>query len=151
MNLLLISLQALDAYNLETINYNDTNHSSHIDEHIYNIRFKKYIKNLEKNSTYTFQEIIILIYNIQYLFSKSSIRNIIYEILMNSYKDKTSIINIQYLKKFHYIYNKTSHYYYMHSHENNKNLTQIALTNLYMIYKINYKEGIYFFIKYLCL
>lgn len=151
INLLLISLQALDAYNSETINSSHTNYNPNINEYIYNIKFKKYIKNLEKNSAYTFQEIIILIYNIQYLFSKPSIRNIIYEILVNSSQKNASIISIQYLNKFNYIYNKTSHYYYMHSHNSNKNLKEIALINLYMIYRINYKEGIYFFIKYLCL
>lgn len=147
INLFLISLQALDVYSSEAIN----NYSQNINHNTSSVRLKKNIKNLEKNSTYTFQEIIILIYNIQDLFSKSSIRNIIYEILVNSYQDNASTISRQYLKKFHYIYNKTYSYYYLHSHQNNKNLKQIALINLYMIYKINDKEGIYFFIKYLCL
>ena len=86
-----------------------------------------------------------LIHEIYQLILQLKVQEITTSIL-HGYKSN-SIITLQYLRKYKYLYQKTQHYYKITSN-NNINIEQLALMNLYIINQI-YHLGFYFLFKYL--
>nr|YP_010199491.1 hypothetical protein LK036_pgp016 [Gracilariopsis tenuifrons]UAD89349.1 hypothetical protein [Gracilariopsis tenuifrons] len=103
------------------------------------------------NKLYNFETSIILIYRIYKLVNHHTIRKNIHHIFIDIYNQNKSTIIRQYLKRFKYIYYKTQNYYNTRSklYCNDQYINEIAILNLYIIQKIIYQDGIYFFIKYL--
>ena len=99
--------------------------------------------NLKFSNPYTTR--FHLIHEIYQLILQLKIQEITISIL-HGYKSN-SIITIQYLRKYKYLYQKTQHYYKITSN-NNINIEQSALMNLYIINQI-YHLGFYFLFKYL--
>nr|YP_009509375.1 hypothetical protein [Gracilaria vermiculophylla]AXI97025.1 hypothetical protein [Gracilaria vermiculophylla]WDZ68006.1 hypothetical protein [Gracilaria vermiculophylla] len=105
------------------------------------------------NTLYNFKESIKIIYDLYNSSHNSKIQQNINNILKMIYVDhelKSEHIK-QYLRRFKYIYYKTQNYYNISSkfHIYNQYIEEIAIYQLYILYRLSHKDGIYFLIKYL--
>nr|YP_009511555.1 hypothetical protein [Gracilariopsis mclachlanii]AXI97432.1 hypothetical protein [Gracilariopsis mclachlanii] len=153
MDLLLISIEAINLYNLDIyctkMDYNIQNFISL--EELFHIRSGNFIRHPHINKIYTFETSIVLIYKIHKLVNNHTIKNNIHNIFTDIYNQNKSHIIKQYLKRFRYIYYKTQNYYNNRSEMycNDQYIDETAIVNLYIIHNIIYRDGVYFFIKYL--
>nr|UAD88940.1 hypothetical protein [Gracilariopsis chorda] len=129
--------------------YKTQNHISL--EELFNIRCGNFMRHPYINKLYTFETSIILIYRIYKLVNNHIIKKNIHNVLINIYNQNKSQIIKQYLKRFRYIYYKTQNYYNTRSkiYCNDQYINEMAILNLYLMQKIIYQDGMYFFIKYL--
>ena len=149
IDLLLISLEAIDTYSLENIYNKNRLIRSRKKEQIFRLRSGNYTRHPSNNSLCEFEDSIKTIHIIQDVLSNSFTQNMAFTVLNNHYKNPTSIVNQQYIKRFKYIYNKTQNYYSIYSYSINVNLSEIAIINLYIIAQLKTKHGIYLILKYL--
>nr|YP_010199082.1 hypothetical protein LK147_pgp009 [Hydropuntia urvillei]UAD88531.1 hypothetical protein [Hydropuntia urvillei] len=153
IELLLISIEAINLYNLDD-NHKRTLNSSKINYYLHNlflIRCGNLIKHPKNYSLYNFKKSIQLIYYIHNSIYSYRMQSNIYEILETIHKTQKSNKIKQYLNRFKYVYYKTQNYYNIMSntYTEDKFIVKIAILNLYIIHISSYKEGIYFLIKYL--
>lgn len=120
-------------------------------EELFYIRSGNLIRHPHINKICTFETSILLIYEILKLVNNYTIKNNIINIFTDIYNQNKSHIIKQYLKRFRYIYYKTQNYYNNRSeiYCNDQYIDETAIVNLYLIYNIISKDGIYFLIKYL--
>lgn len=145
IDLILITIEALDLYALENIQKKDIcNHHS-----ISLIRFGNYLRHADKNSPLKFKQYIISIQICYNLISQYCLQNLALEILNDACSQIRSKMTLQYIHRFIYLYNQTQDYYNTYSRYDDLNINNIAITNLYIISQINNKYGIYYLIKYL--
>nr|YP_009332837.1 hypothetical chloroplast RF65 [Membranoptera tenuis]AKL79093.1 hypothetical chloroplast RF65 [Membranoptera tenuis] len=149
INLLFISLEALDLYS-----------QKYIDNHIEQFTHKK-IKTLNSrklslnyyqyNSYYDFSSIIIYINIIYNIINTKSIQASTKSIINEYNKYIKSTLLTQYLNKFTYIYYKLYNCYENHNSKkfNIIYIHELAIINLYIILKSYKKKGILSFIEYL--
>lgn len=151
-NSLLISLKALDLYFIDFSSKEHLNISYKYSEIIndnlklgnYHIHPKYYHKCYIEDSVKT-------TYLIKQLLKDNYIQNIIKVILRNYSDNKSCDLTDQYIKKFHFLYNNTNMYYHTFSYYLNNSNKEIAITNIYILYKITQDINTYQIIKYLCL
>lgn len=147
---LLTSIKALDIHLIENLN-----------------KFHLYIKDQKnKQKEYTLQlssyynhpkyykkchpeENIKNIYLIHQLLNNTHIQNIIKIIINNYSKSILCPLTQQYFRKFGFLYNKTNIYYNISSHYLYNTTEEIAITNLYILYKITQNAKTEILIKYL--
>nr|YP_009397944.1 hypothetical protein [Sonderella linearis]ARW67130.1 hypothetical protein [Sonderella linearis] len=151
IDLLIISLEALDIYQIEKIS---TQTKIQYNSLIINlIRFSDKIKyNNNNDHSYNFIIIIIYIYKIYQLIQNNFFHEITLKILSQYNKYQKPKELIQYIKKFTYIYFIKNEYYYNYKcmkYLHQININEIAIKNIYIINQIINKKGIYFLIKYL--
>jgi len=160
MDLILISLEALDLYASDQLNKLIPNYIQKSNKNISLIRTGNYIRHPSHFAICNFKDTIQLIYSIYKLINKAFIQQTILHILEDysyqKYRDFHSQINLsnltkQYLHRFQYIYNKTQNLYNADHHNSTANINKIAITNLYIFKQIQSKCGIYLLIKYLYL
>lgn len=118
------------------------------------IRNGNYIRHPSYFSVCNFIDTIELIYKIHQLINKPFIQKIILNILKDYSKHKhdspiLSKLTLQYINRFYYIYKKTQDFYNTDHHYTITNIFNIAITNLYILKKLQTKWGIYILIKYL--
>lgn len=149
---LLISLKALDLY-IADFNCKENLHIPYKHHKIINDNLKS--SNYNRHPKYYKQcyieDSIQAIYLIKQLLKDNYIHNTIKIMIDNYSSNKYCDLNQQYIKKFHFLYNKTHIYYNTLSYYLNNRNQQIAMTNLYILYKITQNTETYQIIKYLCL
>nr|YP_009295889.1 hypothetical protein Schim_143 [Schimmelmannia schousboei]AOM64824.1 hypothetical protein Schim_143 [Schimmelmannia schousboei] len=146
MDLLLISIEALDIYTFEQ-NFSSMRQFTH--NEIFIIRSGNLIRHPDHNSLLKFNYIIILLYAVYRLINTQFIQNTAVHILNNYYLNNSTELTQQYINKFTYIHNRTQNYYNKNSYYDNLDLIEMAMINLYVISKMTYKTSLYFLIKYL--
>nr|YP_009295583.1 conserved hypothetical plastid protein [Mastocarpus papillatus]AOL58067.1 conserved hypothetical plastid protein [Mastocarpus papillatus] len=145
LDFILITAEALDLYAL-------TDEKKLYTLHTYNIlliKFGNYIRHADKSSKLQFKQQIKFIQFFYTLVNKSYLHNLALEILNDSCNKKKSLLTVQYIHRFTYIYNQTQDYYNTYSKHKDLKIDNIAITNLYVINKICSKYGVFFLIKYL--
>nr|QOS04520.1 hypothetical protein [Sarcopeltis skottsbergii] len=143
INLILITIEALDLYILDSIQREYCINK-------YNILFTKLIKyNNHYNSKIQFNYYIQIIYLFYTLITQSYLYNLILELLYDICNTTYSQLTLQYMQRFTYIYNQNQNYYNTYSQYNKLKIYNIAIYNLYIINQINNKYGIYYLFKYL--
>lgn len=145
IDLILITIEALDLYALESTQKKDIfNHHN-----IVLIRFRNYLRQADKNSTLEFKQYIRIIQICYNLISECCLQNLALEVLNCACSQIRSKVTLQYIHRFIYLYNQRQDYYNIYSEYNDLNIKNIAIANLYIVSQINNKYGIYYFIKYL--
>nr|YP_009326617.1 hypothetical chloroplast RF65 [Membranoptera platyphylla]AMJ16874.1 hypothetical chloroplast RF65 [Membranoptera platyphylla] len=149
MNLLFISLEALDLYSQK---YIDKHIEQFNDNKIKALNLKKLsLSYYQYNSYYYFLPLIIYINIIYKIINTKSIQTSTKSIISEYNKYIKSALLTQYLNKFTYIYYKLYNCY--ESHNNKKfdiiYIHELAIINLYIIIKSYKKRGIINFIEYL--
>nr|YP_010195841.1 hypothetical protein LK100_pgp009 [Crassiphycus birdiae]UAD83238.1 hypothetical protein [Crassiphycus birdiae] len=153
MDFLLISIEAINLYNLDE-NYTYKTNSIQVNTRLNNlflIRCGNLFRHPSTDTVYNFTENIKAIYYINRSINNSRIQKTINKILIEVYNDN-QLENIRkYLNRFKYIYYKTQNYYNIRSKIcfHDQYMQEIAIFNLYIISILRYKDGIYFLIKYL--
>lgn len=117
---LLISVEALDLYNL-------------------NINNKSIIYNFTKT-----KNDIKLVYELYLLITQQQLQSTIKQILDDYCNDQNSQIIVKYIQRFTYIYNK-----YNYKNIFKLNTQKLAITELYFINQINRQNGFYKVLKYI--
>ena len=147
---LLISLKALDIYLIENINkynlhikYNKKTQVQH------NLQLNSYHNHPKHYSTCHLEENIKNIYLIHQLLNNTYIQYVIKTIINNYSKNIFCPLTEQYFRKFYFLYNKTNIYYNIISHYLNHTTEELAITNLYILYKITQNIKTEVLIKYL--
>nr|YP_009732237.1 hypothetical protein [Gracilaria spinulosa]QHS70751.1 hypothetical protein [Gracilaria spinulosa] len=153
MDFLLISIEAINLYNLDE-NYTYKINSSEIAtslNSLFLIRCGNLLRHPKFYTLYNFKETIKTIYYIYRSVNNFRIQKKINTILKAIYDDNQLKSIKQYLHRFKYIYYKTYNYYNIKSklYFCDKNITEIAIFNLYIIHILSRENGIYFLIKYL--
>nr|YP_009732035.1 hypothetical protein [Gracilaria edulis]QHS70554.1 hypothetical protein [Gracilaria edulis]UAD85692.1 hypothetical protein [Gracilaria edulis] len=150
MELLFISIEAINLYNLDDNSKNQINFINRLN-HIFLIRCGNLTKHPKVYTLHNFNESIQLINCIHNLMCDYKIQKNINEMFNTIYKNQKSSKIKQYLNRFKYIYYKIQNYYNIISetYYDDKYITEIALLNLYIMYISSNKDGIYFLIKYL--
>lgn len=146
---LLISIEALDIYSSEYISKKEFNISYNEKIVISKIRFGNYNRHPKYNKQCEFEDSIKAIYSINNSMTNLYIQNTI-EIILNNYSNNL-LCNLtqQYIKRYIYIYIKTQNHYNNLSNCINTKIKDIAISNLYILNKINTNDGIYKLIRYL--
>lgn len=147
LDLLIISIEALDLYTSNNIN--QMIQKQKLLKYIFLIRSGNYIRNAKNHSLFDFYQTIKIIYKIYIYLKQVYLQEIIIKILNNYSHSLYNSIEFQYYNRFKYIYKKTQNYYNHFSYYKQIKLEHLALINLYIIHKINNKYGFYFLIKYL--
>nr|YP_009398570.1 hypothetical protein [Lophocladia kuetzingii]ARW67756.1 hypothetical protein [Lophocladia kuetzingii] len=148
ISLLLISLEIININNI----YKEDNTEKNINK---NIKFKQLthdFKNCYQNQKHSFIETLKNIYIIYKTISINTIDQKAQKLLRNYIKNENDQQVKQYLKKFHYIYFIKTEYYHQYKslkYLNKININKVAITNLYIISKLNKRIKIFFLIKYL--
>nr|YP_010851515.1 hypothetical protein QQP88_pgp008 [Echinothamnion hookeri]WGH14398.1 hypothetical protein [Echinothamnion hookeri] len=140
IDLLIISLETLNIYFIKNQNILELNRlHQDLGKHTFSTNHK-FIKLIKK------------IYIIQLIIDKYLLNEIANEVLKNYTKSKKCNFINKYRKKFYKTYCEKKEYYknykLLHS-ENQIDIHNIALINLYIISKSVKKDGTYFLIKYL--
>ena len=149
IDLLLMSLEAIDPYALESTYQKNCLTISNKLRNIFKIRCGNYNRHPKYNTLCFFDENIKTISYIHCLIKDPYIQNIT-EIILNNYTNSFSCtLTEQYIKRFTYLYKKTQNYYNNLSGYTNINVSEKAIINLYIINIINKKTGIYNLIKYI--
>nr|YP_010199287.1 hypothetical protein LK225_pgp009 [Crassiphycus usneoides]UAD88736.1 hypothetical protein [Crassiphycus usneoides] len=153
MDFLLISIEAINLYNLDE-NYTYKTNSIQVNTRLNNlflIRCGNLFRHPSTDALYSFTENIKAIYYINRSINNSRIQKTINKILIEVYNDNQLENITKYLNRFKYIYYKTQNYYNIRSKIcfHDQYMQEIAIFNLYIISILRYKDGIYFLIKYL--
>nr|YP_063548.1 hypothetical plastid protein [Gracilaria tenuistipitata var. liui]AAT79623.1 hypothetical plastid protein [Gracilaria tenuistipitata var. liui] len=153
MDLLLISIEAANLYNLDqnhTYNTHSIQISSYLDQ-LFLIRCSHSLRNPIANTLYNFKETIKVIYHLYNSVHNYKTQKNIIKILQGLYQDYQSEYVTQYLQRFKYIYYKTHNYYNINCrfYVDSQYIEEIAIYNLYIMYVLRREDGVYFFIKYL--
>ena len=99
------------------------------------------------NLIYTIK-ILELIYKIM---NNHNLYKLIKKIIQQDFNNNTNILKKQYLNKFQYIYYKTYLYYNIKAYSTSYNINQIAMINIYIIYKTIEKNTLFYLLNYLLL
>nr|YP_009732500.1 hypothetical protein [Gracilaria textorii]QHS70949.1 hypothetical protein [Gracilaria textorii] len=153
MDFLLISIEAINLYNLDE-NYTYKINSVEIATRLNNlflIRCGNLLRHPQSYTLYNFKETIKAIYYLYRSVNNFRMQKKISKILKAIYHDNQLKSIKQYLQRFKYIYYKTHNYYNINSKLcfYDKDITEIAILNLYIIHILSRENGIYFLIKYL--
>nr|QCI07405.1 hypothetical protein [Leiomenia cribrosa] len=148
LDLLLISIEALDLYTTNTL-YKYIVQNTKLSQYIFLIRSGNCIRNVKNHTLFNFYHTIVISYQIYIYLKQIYLQEIIIKILNNHCNSINNSIEKQYFNRFKYIYERTQNSYNHYSYYQKVNIKQIAIINLYLIYKINNNYGFYFLIKYL--
>nr|YP_010198093.1 hypothetical protein LK227_pgp009 [Gracilaria multipartita]UAD86509.1 hypothetical protein [Gracilaria multipartita] len=153
IDFLLVSIEAINLYNLDE-NYTYRINSIEIASCLNNlflIRCGNLLRHPQSYMLYNFKETIKAIYYLYRSINNFKMQKKINKILKAIYHDNQLKSIQQYLQRFKYIYYKTHNYYNIRSkfYFYNKDITEIAIFNLYVMHILGRKDGIYFLIKYL--
>nr|YP_010196459.1 hypothetical protein LKZ37_pgp009 [Gracilaria cearensis]UAD83856.1 hypothetical protein [Gracilaria cearensis] len=153
MDFLLISIEAINLYNLDE-NYTYKINSIEIATRLNNlflIRCGNLLRHPQSYTLYNFKETIKAIYYLYRSVNNLRMQKKINNILKAIYRDNQLKSIKQYLQRFKYIYYKTHNYYNINSklYLYDKYITEIAIFNLYIMHILGNEDGIYFLIKYL--
>lgn len=110
------------------------------------LKYQQYKFNKNRTCNNTYETTFNFIYKMNQFIVQLHLQETAIKILQG-YRNN-SIITLQYLRKYKYLYQKTQHYYKITSHNNNIHIEKLALMNLYIINQI-YHFGFYFLFKYL--
>lgn len=149
----MISLEVLDTYKTENLSIDVTCTNNDLSSKNF-IQVNQNIRNYYHHKPYNFIKILEYIYTIYSISQNSLLDQITVEILKKYKKSRKSKEVKQYIKKFTYIYFVKYEYYYTYKslkYLYKINIDEIAITNLYIIKKLQSKNGIFFLIKYLYL
>nr|YP_010197684.1 hypothetical protein LK244_pgp009 [Gracilaria flabelliformis subsp. simplex]UAD86100.1 hypothetical protein [Gracilaria flabelliformis subsp. simplex] len=115
------------------------------------IRCGNLLRHPQSYTLYNFKETIKAIYYLYRSVNNFRMQKKINKIFKAIYHDNQLKSIKQYLQRFKYIYYKTQNYYNINSkfYFYDKDITEIAIFNLYMIHILSHEKGIYFLIKYL--
>nr|AOM64623.1 hypothetical protein Riqu_144 [Riquetophycus sp.] len=139
IKLLLITIESLNLYTHDLLKSKTIN----INQEINFIKYNHLISNIYTENS------ILLIINIYNLIKTKYLQEIVNKILKDYSNRCKCKLTLQYLKRYIYIYSKTQKYYSKNDQNNNINIQNIAITNLYIIKKINQVQGLFFMIQYL--
>nr|QCI04829.1 hypothetical protein [Bornetia secundiflora] len=135
IDLLLISIEALDLYSSEKIcEYNNS------------------IKILNNSTNYNklyFSSLIKYINTIHMIIDNTLLQQSSIYIIKQYNQYPLSNIVTKYLNKFCYLYYKSQSYYDGYSFYQKTKLTKIAMTNLYIISHIDNQDRLFYILKYL--
>nr|YP_010197888.1 hypothetical protein LK367_pgp011 [Gracilaria isabellana]UAD86304.1 hypothetical protein [Gracilaria isabellana] len=153
MDFLLISIEAINLYNLDehyTYKINSVEIATRLNN-LFLIRCGNLLRHPQSYTLYNFQETIETIYYLYRSVNNFRMQKKIHKILKAIYYNNQLKSIKQYLQRFKYIYYKTHNYYNISSkfYFYDKYITEIAILNLYVIYILGHENGIYFLIKYL--
>nr|YP_009393616.1 hypothetical protein [Bostrychia simpliciuscula]ARW62178.1 hypothetical protein [Bostrychia simpliciuscula] len=158
IDLLLISIEAISIYKIQNlltsqvnINYKDKNNLLFVTNLI---KINQNIRNYYNNSSCNFIQCIYQIYIIYNFIQINVLNELILQILQKYKKCVKSLEVQQYLNKFTYIYFVKYEYYYTYKSLNclyKININELAILNLYIIKKLQSRQGILILIKYLYL
>nr|YP_009019556.1 hypothetical protein [Gracilaria salicornia]AHH24524.1 hypothetical protein [Gracilaria salicornia]UAD87704.1 hypothetical protein [Gracilaria salicornia] len=153
MDFLLISIEAINLYNLDenhTYKINSLKTNTHLNI-LFLIRCGNPLRHPKSYALYNFTEIIKAIYYIHKSVHDSRMQKRINKILKAIYHNNQLSYIKKYLERFKYIYYKTQNYYNAKSniYLYDKYIIEIAICNLYIMHIIGNKDGIYFLVKYL--
>nr|YP_010198883.1 hypothetical protein LK101_pgp009 [Gracilaria tikvahiae]UAD88116.1 hypothetical protein [Gracilaria tikvahiae]UAD88319.1 hypothetical protein [Gracilaria tikvahiae] len=153
MDFLLISIEAINLYNLDehyTYKINSVEIATRLNN-LFLIRCGNLLRHPQSYTLYNFQETIETIYYLYKSVNNFRMQKKIHKILKEIYYNNQLKSIKQYLQRFKYIYYKTHNYYNINSkfYFYDKYITEIAILNLYVIYILGHENGIYFLIKYL--
>uniref|UniRef100_A0AAU7YPC5 Uncharacterized protein n=1 Tax=Gracilaria hainanensis TaxID=2871843 RepID=A0AAU7YPC5_9FLOR len=153
MDFLLISIEAINLYNLDE-NHKYQMNSIQTNTHLNNlflIRCGNLLRHPKSYALYNFKETIEAIYYIHKSIHNSRMQKKINNTLRNIYKNNELNNVKQYLDRFKYIYYKTQNYYNTKSklYFYESYITEIAIFNLYIMHILGNEHGIYFLVKYL--
>nr|YP_010196870.1 hypothetical protein LKZ11_pgp009 [Gracilaria cliftonii]UAD84674.1 hypothetical protein [Gracilaria cliftonii] len=153
MDFLLISIEAINLYNLDenyTYKVNSIQIRTRLND-LFLIRCGNLFRHPNTHSLYNFTENIKAIYYIIKSINNSRIQRSINKILIAMYDDNQLENMNKYLNRFKYIYYKTQNYYNITSkiYFYDQYIKEIAILNLYIINILNYKDSAYLLIKYL--
>nr|YP_010198501.1 hypothetical protein LK148_pgp009 [Gracilaria pachydermatica]UAD86917.1 hypothetical protein [Gracilaria pachydermatica] len=153
MDFLLISIEAINLYNLDE-HYIYKINSTEIADRLNNlflIRCGNLLRHPQSYTLCNFQETIEAIYYLYKSVNNFRMQKKIDKLLKEIYYDNQLKSIKQYLQRFRYIYYKTQNYYNINSkfYFYDKCITEIAILNLYIIYILGRENGIHFLIKYL--
>nr|YP_009346762.1 hypothetical protein [Gracilaria firma]APR74297.1 hypothetical protein [Gracilaria firma] len=153
MDFLLISIEAINLYNLdENYTYSQNSIQFHTSlKTLFLIRCSNLFRHPNTHSLYNFIKNIRAIYYISKSINNSRIQRSTNNMLIAMY-DNNQLENItKYLNRFKYIYYKTQNYYNITSniYLYDQYIKEIAIFNLYILNILSYKDGIYLLIKYL--
>nr|QCI09080.1 hypothetical protein [Inkyuleea mariana] len=151
IDLLLISIEALDIYASEQLENNLLNSIMIYHKEKFLIRSGNFIRNPDNNSLCNFIHSITFLYNINNLINYDFLKKTAISILNNYNSRIEPKLTKKYINKFIYIHNRTQSYYNVYSYYKNLDLIEIAIINLYIISQITQKTGLYLLIKFLCL
>nr|QCI08291.1 hypothetical protein [Pterothamnion crispum] len=148
IDLLLISLEALDLYSLENID-NCIISKSYIKQiksmKLFIFQSHNLIKHMGYNQEYNFEYMLNILHSTNKLIKNKTIHKLIHQILIN----ENPVLIKKYINKFSYIYNKNYQYYNIQAYYTENNLENCAIINLYIMNKIIINTNISFFINYL--
>nr|UAD87909.1 hypothetical protein [Gracilaria textorii] len=153
MDFLLISIEAINLYSLDeyyTYKINSVEIATRLNN-LFLIRCGNLLRHPQSYTLCNFQETIEAIYYLYRSVNNFRMQKKIHKILKAiCYNNQLKSMK-QYLQRFKYIYYKTHNYYNTNSkfYFYDKYIIEIAILNLYIIYILGHKNGIYFLIKYL--
>lgn len=148
INFLLIGIEAVSMYALDE--YCKDKNNNFFLQKLSVIRYSSNLDWLSNNLCNHKKKEIEIIGYVQNLVNNFKIQSTICNILRDMGNEKVSKITYQYLDRFSYIYFRTQNYYDGNNKRcNAKYMHEVAKLNLYMMHRITYQDGIYFFVKYL--
>lgn len=135
MNLLIISLNALNVYRYDRKIFSVQNRGDFGFKYINSTNLQFHIYKL--STTYEIYKLIKQVY-LQEITSK----------ILHSYENY-NIIKLQYLRRYKYLYERSHSYYYTSSCYNNVSIENNAMINLYIIHQACNNKGLYLLTRYL--
>nr|YP_009314827.1 Hypothetical protein ORF_6 [Neoizziella asiatica]SCW23282.1 Hypothetical protein ORF_6 [Neoizziella asiatica] len=152
-DMLLISIQSLDPYGIDKL----INQSYKIDlVELFAIRTKSIMRYTEISKCNNLYYIFVLTYNLSTLLCSSNIQQHAREILQDisqHYHDSSLYSNItkNYIQRFTLNYRKSCNPYLVghYKYSSNKWIIQLSIINLFLMYKMSEKNGIYFIFYYM--
>nr|YP_009391334.1 hypothetical protein [Dipterocladia arabiensis]ARW59478.1 hypothetical protein [Dipterocladia arabiensis] len=141
INLLLISIEALDSYSYKYF-------YEYQQKVIKNNKIKIY-KNYNDYKFYNLLNVIKYIFVITQIIKTKKFQNLVSNIIIEYNNCIQSNLIKRYLNKFAYIYHKIYYCYEYSKNINHLDTNKLAMINLYIMIQMNQKKGIIILIKYL--
>nr|YP_009315644.1 Hypothetical protein ORF_6 [Liagora brachyclada]SCW24302.1 Hypothetical protein ORF_6 [Liagora brachyclada] len=152
-DMLLLAIQSLDPYSFDKL----TNQSSNLSTiELFAIRTKSVMKHTDISNCHSLYYLFVLTEHLSSIISNVDIQHRIKEILQDISLHKNSLslysnATNNYIKRFIINYRRTcSPYLIGHDqYSNDKSIIILSIINLFLIYKLYEKEGIYFTFFYI--
>lgn len=152
-DMLLISIQSLDPYSIDKL----VNQSYKVNlVELFAIRTNSIMRYTEISDCHSLYYLFILTQNLSSILCCPNIQRHTQEILQDishSYNDESLYSNItkNYIQRFTINYRKSCYPYLIghHQYANNAWINKLSIINLFLIYKMSEKDGIYFIFYYM--